>query len=108
MGHLMLFGFIQEDSKRWKGTKLHVNNGSVMPRRYCLPRNIADYWNDKANEATKALASTSPRQKQKIKQAIRQNADELANSELFRAIQYDVLHSGKNAFRYPLPEEAEE
>lgn len=108
MGHLMLFGFIQEDSKRWRGTKLHVNNGLVMPRDYRLPRIIANYWNEKANEATKALASTSPRQKQKIQEAIRKNADELANSELFRAIQYDVLHSGKNAFRYPRPEEPAE
>jgi hypothetical protein len=108
MGHLILFGFIQEDSKRWKGTKLRVNNGLVMPRDYRLPKNIAVYWNEKANEGTKALASVSPRQKQKIQEAILKNADELANSELFRAIQYDVLHSGKNAFRYPESEEAEE
>ncbi len=108
MAHFMLFGFIQEDSKCWKGTKLHVNKGSVMPRRYRVPRSLADYWNEKANEATKALASISPKQKQKIQEAILNNADELANSELFQAIQYDVLHSGKNAFRYPESEEAEE
>jgi hypothetical protein len=100
MGHLILFGFIQEDSKRWKGTKLHVNNGSIMPRDYRLPRSILAYWNEKANEGTKALASVSLRQKQKIKEAILENIDELANSELFRAIQYDFYHSGKNAFKY--------
>lgn len=105
MGHLILFGFIQEDSKRWRGTKLHVNNGSIMPRDYRLPKNIAAYWNEKANEGTKALASISPRQKQKIKEAILENADELANSELFRAIQYDFYHSGKSAFKYPESED---
>jgi len=107
MGHLILFGFIQEDNfKRWKGTKLHINKGFIMQRNYSLPQNIADYWNEKANEGTKALASVSPRQKQKIQESIQENIDELANSELFRAIQYDVQHSGKKAFEYPESGEA--
>lgn len=100
MGRLVLFGFIQEDSsKRWKGTKVHVKKGLIMPRDYRLPQNIADYWNEKANLGAKALASTSPRQKQIIKETILENADEFINSEIFRAMQYDVYHSGKNAFK---------
>lgn len=107
MGHLILFGFIQEDNaKHWKGTKLHVNKGLIKQRDYRLPQNIAGYWNEKANEGAKTLHSTSPRQKQIIHEAILENADELANSELFRAIQYDVYHSGKNAFKYPEAEKA--
>ncbi len=106
MGHLILFGFIQEDtSKRWKGTKLHVNKGLVMRGDYRLPQNIADYWNEQANEGAKALASISPRQKQIVQESIQENADELANSELFRAIKYDYYHSGKNAFKYPESED---
>jgi len=102
MGHLILFGFIQGDTaKRWKGTKLHVNKGSVMPRHYRLPQNIAEYWNEKANEGTKALASISPKQEQMIQESLLENADELVKSELWRAIQYDVLNSGEDAFKYP-------
>lgn len=107
MGHLILFGFIQEDtSKRWKGTKLHVNKGLIMQRDYRLPQNIADYWNEKANEGAKALALISTKQKQMIQESILENADGLAKSELFRAIQYDVYHSGKNAFKITEPDEA--
>ena len=108
MGHLILFGFIQEDNhKRWKGTKLHVNKGLIMPRVYHLPKYIAKYFNEQANKAAEALASVSPRQSQIIHQAMLENADELANSELFRAMQYDVLHSGENAFKVTESEEAD-
>jgi len=108
MGHLILFGFIQEDdAKSWKGTKLHVNKGSVIPRHYRLPKSIAEYWNEKANEGTKALASISPKQKQMIQESILENADELVDSELWRAIQYDVLNSGEDAFKYPESDKAD-
>lgn len=99
MGRLIIFGFIQQDSKGWKSTKLRVNKGLVMPRECRLPRNIADYWNDKANEIAKMMQSTSPVQRQKIHQHIMDNVDEVATSDSFRALRYDVYHSGKNAFR---------
>jgi hypothetical protein len=100
MGHLILFGFIQEDtSKRWKGTKLHVNKGLIMPRVYHLPKYVAKYLNEQANKAAKALASVSTRQNQIIQESILENADEFVNCEIFRAMQYDVYHSGKNAFK---------
>lgn len=108
MGHLILFGFIQEDtSKRWKGTKLHVNKGLIMPRVYRIPNYIAIYFNEQANKAAEALASVSPKQSQIIQKAFQENVDELANSEIFRALQYDVYHSGKNAFKVTESEEAD-
>ena len=68
MGHLIIFGFIDvASSKNWRGTKLHVNNGVIMPRSYKLPQNIADYMNEKADESREMLASISPKQKQIIK-----------------------------------------
>lgn len=106
MGHLILFGFIQEATyKRWKGTKLHINKGLIMPRGYRLPKYIAKYFNEQANEAAKALASVSSRQKKIIQESILENADELVTSELWRAIQYDALNSGKDAFKYPESDE---
>jgi len=78
-----------------------------MPRVYHLPKYIAKYFNEQANKAAEALASVSPRQSQIIHQAMLENADELANSELFRAMQYDVLYSGENAFKVTESEEAD-
>ncbi len=100
MGHLILFGFIQEDTaNRWKGTKLHVNKGNIISRTYRLPDYVPNYWNEQADRAAEAFASVSPKQSNIIKEAFVKNANELADSEIFRAMQYDVHHSGQNAFK---------
>ena len=102
MGHLILFGFIQNRSpKRWKGTKIHVNKGLITHRNYQIPQSIAEYWNEKANESHRALDSISSKQKKRIQQSILNNADKLVDSEVFRAIQFDVYHSGRRAFSAP-------
>jgi len=99
MCRLVLFGFIQQgNSHHWKGTKLHVKSGLVAARDYVVPGEIADYMNEKADHSAKILASLSPRQKQMIHEMIMDNAGELANSEVFRAMYYDVAHSGRDAF----------
>jgi len=106
MGHILLFGLIQEKNpKRWKGTKIHVNNGAIMPRTYRLPQSMADYLNEKADESAKSLASTSPRQQRIIQKSILDNAEKFADSEIFRATQFDVYHSGKKAFAITDPDQ---
>jgi len=45
------------------------------------------------------LDSLSPKQEQKVAKFIEQNLDELAESEIARAMTYDVHHSGKAAFK---------
>jgi len=47
----------------------------------------------------KALDSLSPKQEQKVAKFIEQNLDEFAESEIARAMTYDVHHSGKAAFK---------
>jgi hypothetical protein len=97
---LILFGFIQEENRRyWKGTKLHVKTGVIKPREYSLPGSIVEYMNDKANQSAKVLASLSPKQKGNIRKIFREQADEIASSEVFRAMRYDVVQSGKAAFK---------
>jgi len=63
-----------------------------------LPIYIANYFNDQANISAKSLASMSSRQQRVIQESILKNVDEFQKSEIFRAIQYDVYHSGKDAF----------
>lgn len=100
MARFALFGIIQGSTKKWRGTKLHVNQGSIIRKTtYCLPDTIMQYINDKANEAAKALASVSDVQKEKIQKAIHDNADKIIETDSFRAIQADVYHSGKDAFK---------
>lgn len=77
-----------------------------MPRDYVIPKQIADYMNEKANRSAKILSSLSPRQKHMIHERIIEDADEVANSEIFRAMYYDVAHSGKAAFEVTESDEA--
>ena len=108
MGRIIIFGNIQVDTKGWKGTKLHVSKGLIMEKNYRLPQYIAEYWNNKANEVAEALSTVSPKQKQIIHDNIIENADEWAAADFFRGMQYDVFHSGKNAFKITEPDEKSE
>jgi hypothetical protein len=97
---VIIFGFIEMDEPLvWRGTKLHVNKGEIIPRRYVIPRSMVNYINDNADRARKALSALSPQQERKVDHAIKENLDELANSEIFRAMSYDIAQSGKAAFK---------
>jgi hypothetical protein len=96
-----IFGFIYEANPLgWQGMKLHVNKGTIRPRDYLLPGEIFKYINDKASQVKEALNSLSPKQEQKVAKVIAENLDEIANSEIYRAMSYDVAHSGKAAFKH--------
>ena len=100
MGNIFLFGLVQKyASNRWKGTKLHVNSGSIMiPGTYVIPEEILIYLNERADKAANVLASVSDKQRKIIRNTIIQNIDEIADSDIFRAMQHDLMHSGKEAF----------
>ncbi len=99
MCKLILFGRIQEKHKQlWKGMKLHAKGGDIRPRNYLVPEYMSDYWNRKADEVKNILKSLSPRQQEIGDKAFYKNVDAIANSEIFRAMQYDVAHSGQKAF----------
>ena len=72
-----------------------------------LFQQIADYWNEQANQAAQALASLSPRQKQIVSETILKNADEFTKNEVFRARESDVYHSGRAAFEVTESEKAD-
>ncbi len=98
MCRLILFGRIQEEHpEEWQGMQLDLR-GDIRPRNYRLPAGIASYWNRKADEVKHALESMSPKQQAIAEASMIENADKIANSEIFRAMQYDVVFSGEKAF----------
>lgn len=99
MCKLNLFGFIQPPNpKLWKGTKLHAKRGFIGNKKYMLPNNILDYFNNRANMAGEIFANMSDNQASKINNLILEKKDEVAYSEVFRAMRRDVALSGKKAF----------
>ena len=103
MGRLLLIGFVCPPGKThaWRATRIGVREGTVGAREMWLPRNMYDYMNERANKVAGKLAELSPRQQEKVDQLHRDKADEIATSDAFRALQYDVRHSDEKAFRAP-------
>jgi hypothetical protein len=101
MGRILLFGLVQKyAANRWKGTKLHVNSGSIMiPTTYSIPTEILEFINEQADKAASSLATLSDKQKGIIREAILQDIDRFADSDIFLAMQHDLLCSGNEAFR---------
>jgi len=101
MGRILLFGLVQKyAASRWKCTKLHVNSGSIMiPKTYHLPLEILGFMNEQADRAASSLASLSDKQKEIIREAALQDIDRIADSDIFLAMQHDLMCSGEEAFR---------
>lgn len=107
MGNICLFGLVQKYvANRWKGTKLHVNSGSIMlTGTYAIPSGILEFLGERANKTASMLASVSEKQKGIIQNAIIQDIDKIADSDIFQAMQHDIMHSGKEAFTITEPPE---
>jgi hypothetical protein len=98
---VLLFGFIQVTRTAvWRGTKLQLRSGAVGgPVQYRAPRELFEYMNKRSDAHAAVLAGMSDTQKAKVDQALMANIDKLAQSDVLRAMQADVSHSGKEAFR---------
>lgn len=108
MGKWFLFGFIRGNkSSDWKGTKLHVNAGFIA-NQYVIPHPILELINNRADKTAAYLASISPAQVKNIDKTIMANSDVLAGSDVLRAMEFDIAHSGKDAFQIASPRENEE
>lgn len=99
LGRFIILGFVHEPNlDHWKGTRVLATHGFVEPRKYVIPRALADYLNEKATKMRDALDSVSDRQKAKIDEAFRSNVDKFANSDAFVAMNADIELFGREAF----------
>lgn len=99
LGRFGIFGFIDvQRSKEWKGTKIHVNSGTVGPRTYVLPRSLGNYLSDRATKAWDLMKTMSENQQRKVDSTIKENPERFLSSEVFQAMQQDIKMFGENAF----------
>lgn len=101
---LVMVGFLRvETPRKWKGTKLHVKTGRVGSPEYHIPASLIQYWNDQANKMGQALyGGMSERQRQKVADALqRLPPEQVAGSEVFRALRTDIRFTGSRAFCAP-------
>lgn len=97
LGPFLLFGYVQPPPKKWKGTKVHVHSGKIMPGQYELPSSVFSYLVDQAREISGAMESVSKNQIQKIDQSVLANIDRFASSKHFEAMLYDARLFGEEA-----------
>ena len=104
MGKFVLFGFVgMKYPRRWKGTKLHVQQGRFGEHDIELPRNVGDFIFERARLAAARYSQISERQQTKIRRSYERDLDHAARSETLRAMHHDVLMFGMDAFRATQP-----
>ena len=113
MARLIVFGTVApgKERKDWKATQLHVEGGSWGVEEYHLPGWVKHYLELGAEKQGKFVEELSARQKQRtneaIMEAIDDDADVVASSDVFRAFEADLKLFGESAFQKPLSEDDE-
>lgn len=99
MGRFIVLGFVHEPQpSHWKGTKVHINEGTVGPKKYVLPTEFGKYLMQKAHSVREALDSINENQQAKIDKAFKANIGRYAESDACRAMSADISMFGTKAF----------
>ena len=104
MGRFVLFGFVAMNyPHRWKGTRLHVQNGRFGQHDIELPSDVRDFILNHARLAAEKSSQISERQQTNIRRSYERDLDRAARSETLRAMHHDVLMFGADAFKATQP-----
>lgn len=76
----------------------------IEPRKYYLPEKFFEYINSKARGETEILNSISTRQRARIDQSFRENAERFVGTDAFLAMQNDIEMFGDDAFTQSEPD----
>jgi hypothetical protein len=109
MARLIVFGTVSSGKERkdWKATQIHVGDGSWgveeyhVPgwvKNYSVPRNRESSWRSCRPDRSNGTNET-------ILDAIDDDADIVASSDVFRAFEADLRLFGSSAFQRSLPED---
>jgi len=99
-GRFAIFGFVRLNyPKQWVGSKVKLRGGFLKPRQYVLPTQFGEFLADRANRVWEIMSGISDAQQKNINDTIRSDLDGFANSDMFRAIQFDVDAFGHAALR---------
>jgi len=105
LGRFVILGFIElPHPQQWVGSKIHVREGLIAPRKYILPIEFGDYLKDRACRRTVVYGKISDKQLGKIDETLRKDMDRLARSETFNAMTEDVRLFGDRAFATSRPQ----
>jgi hypothetical protein len=113
MARLFVFGTIASGHERqeWRATQLHASGGAWGVEKYHVPGWFEGYLNRGAELLQEHSTTLSLRQKkrtnEKTLQAIKDDVDGVAESDLVRSFEADLRLFGPAAFQPPLPDDEE-
>jgi hypothetical protein len=105
MARLNVFGVVAPGNERreWQATQIHVERGSWGVEEYHSPGWVRLLFERGAANQEKCFQNLSPKQEQlsndKIWEAIDEDVDAVASSDVFRAFEADVKLFGKQVFQ---------
>jgi hypothetical protein len=111
MARLIVFGTIASAKERrdWKATQLHVDGGSWGVEEYRAPGWVRHYLELGAQKQGKFIDELSTKQRQRtnetIMEAIEDDVELVASSDVFRAFESDLKLFGDSAFQKRLSDE---
>ena len=111
MGRLIVFGVVGPGNERrqWQATQLHAEGGSWGVEDYHVPGWVAAYLDlgaKKLQECAEALSLKQKHQtKEKLKEAIYDDVDRVASSDIFRAFEEDLKIFGSDVFQQSLTDD---
>jgi hypothetical protein len=100
IGRFAVLGFVQLDHpKQWIGSKVKLRGGALRHREYVFPAPFGEFLADRAKRVWDVMNAISEPQQRKINESIRSDLDRFANSDMFKAMKFDVEVFGRAAFR---------
>ena len=85
---LIVVGFIEmPEPRHWQGTRVAIKQGTIRPQRYVVPQNFGVYLTDQARRMARLYSRMSTKQRAKVVEAFRTNAERAAKSEATRALE---------------------
>lgn len=96
--YFIFIGGIQIKPEQWRNTMLHVHKGSLGVKHIVVPQSFGDYLIERAARVAKIQKSMSEKQRTKIEDNIKNNIENLAESETFKAFNSDVELFGQDVF----------
>jgi len=100
MGRLLMLGYISPPAapEAFQGTRVRMKRGTFGGPNITMPHALATFINEQASKMGSVLKGLSPKQRQRDHYLIESWGDEMGQTDSFRALCYDVNHSGDAAF----------
>jgi hypothetical protein len=95
LGRILLIGFVTSP-RGWRGWKIRARKGYIAPKAMVMPHSMGVYLREQANHCGQLFASMTEKQRVAAQQGTSRAVAE--RMESFRAMEYDVRHTGEDAF----------